>query len=158
MAREKSTSAPALLVLFLTVVLAVCAPSSSIFCEPSYHRDRLPVPGAAPVAIAVLPFCYAGEVPGGLTWLAGERLAISGHSESGVAGGEGRAKPVAQATASSVAAVGEEAAPFQSAEDFMREAKKFLAGGLYLEAADLFETVLTYKNAKHLWPERAVPK
>ncbi|HUT03337.1 MAG TPA: tetratricopeptide repeat protein [bacterium] len=79
-------------------------------------------------------------------------LAVPCYSQSGIAAEESRIE-AAQATASSVATVGGEAATFQSAEDFLREAKKFLASGLYLEAADLFETVLTYKDAKHLWPE-----
>jgi len=79
-------------------------------------------------------------------------LAISCYSESGVAAEKGQTDS-AQATASSVTTATEEAATFHSARDFMKEANKFLADGLYLEAADLFETVLTYKDAKHLWPK-----
>jgi len=75
MAKEKSTSAPALLVLLLAVVLAGCAPRLSIFCEPSYYGACSPVTGASPATIAVLPFCYTEDVPEDFAWLAGERLA-----------------------------------------------------------------------------------
>ncbi len=58
----------------------------------------------------------------------------------------------AEASISSVAAAQSEGAP-SDADSFMAEGKRFLANGLYLEAADLFETVLTDKEAKRLWPE-----
>jgi len=38
----------------------------------------------------------------------------------------------------------------------MAEGKRFLTNGLYLEAADIFETVLTDKDARRLWPEAAL--
>lgn len=38
----------------------------------------------------------------------------------------------------------------------MVEGKRLLDNGFYLESADLFESVLTDKEAKHLWPEAAL--
>ncbi len=57
-----------------------------------------------------------------------------------------------EASLSSVAA-GQSEGALSDADSFMAEGKRFLANGLYLEAADLFETVLTDKEAKRLWPE-----
>ncbi|MBN1594142.1 MAG: tetratricopeptide repeat protein [Candidatus Coatesbacteria bacterium] len=39
---------------------------------------------------------------------------------------------------------------------YMADGKKFLSDGLYLEAADLFETVLLDEEAKEYWPEAAL--
>ena len=41
----------------------------------------------------------------------------------------------------------------QEAQAFLQEGKRFLKNGMLLEAADLFEAVLSNKNATDMWPE-----
>jgi len=83
-------------------------------------------------------------------------VAALSYSDSAVLAQSSNAEvSAADASSSSVAAEQQEGG-LTDAESFMAEGKRFLANGLYLEAADIFETVLTEKEASHLWPEAAM--